>query len=336
MNQPCIAIGGIGGNVASAIARCIKKNDLDVFLIGYDMDVYSYGKMYVDEFIVAPPMKEENKYIAFLNNMCEKHAVTHIWPVSEDEIKILQKYRRHFEDKSVQLMMNSDEVLQIGFSKWKTHVFLKGISLDKASSPETGLANLDYIPIDYPIVLKKDFGNGSHGLMIANNKEEYIKCVQKYNDMVYQKYVGNDEEEYTMPIFAYRDIIRSCPLKRKLGLDGMSVRVETVNDSEFQILNAVAIKIATVMKLSGCIDVQLRKENGLFYIIEINTRISSSVGFRALLGFEDAIWWIQSKINKPISEYKKVKSKMVGKKVLEEVIFTEDGHINAGFGSKQI
>ena len=57
-----IVISSIGANVSAAIARSLKVHNKDIWIAGFDLNPFSYGKMYIDEFFISPPYKEKDKF----------------------------------------------------------------------------------------------------------------------------------------------------------------------------------------------------------------------------------------------------------------------------------
>jgi len=96
--------------------------------------------------------------------------------------------------------------------------------------------------------------------------------------------------------------------------------VELVHESETQ---EIAEKITKACKIKGAFNVQLRKTDKGFIPFEVNARISSTVYFRHLFGFQDVKWWLDISRNKPV-EYKLKYLKGIGVRMLGEVLFNCD------------
>lgn len=318
-----IVISSIGANVSAAIARSLKMHNKDIWIAGFDLNPFSYGKMYIDEFFISPPYKEKDKYVNFVLELCAKVNADVFIPVTENEIQVFMCYRQDF--RHCKLLLLDDKVLDICLSKLKTQLFLHehGIyDIPTGRFPET-------YPSSFPVVIKKDRGNGSHDMFFAYSKKELDSLQGKLDESyIWQAMIGTDDEEITMPVFASKNgEIRCFPMKRRLGLEGMSVRVEPVHDP---LLEKIGEQIAREIGLKGCLDVQLRKDNGLYYIFEINPRISSSIGFRSLMGFQDAYWWIQDILGEKPDDYRMEEKKLVGIKTLNEIIFDAEGNVLYG------
>ncbi len=309
-----IFITAVGGDIACATLRCIHSGYNYDLIIGCDISSYVQGRTYLDKFIQAPPYSDEVSYILFIKKVCIKYNITHLLPMSEPEIIIINKYRDWFNENGILLMINTSFILDIAMSKYNTASYLMQIGIP---TPKTYRFDEYAGQLCYPLVVKANHGRGSKDVTIVNNDAEYKVVISRIIDPIIQEYIGTPEEEYTMCIFSNGLETFSLTFKRKLGFGGMSIMVEVANDNR---LTEMANIIAQNMNLVGSINVQMRKDADKYYIFEINPRISSTVGFRHLFGFKDVIWWLQyldgykDKINFTLSENK------VGIKTLGEML----------------
>ena len=67
---------------------------------------------------------------------------------------------------------------------------------------------------------------------------------------------------------------------------------ELINDGIHEELDELSAILAKEMNLSGSVNIQLRENEGQFYIFEVNARFSSTVHIRSKLGFKDVLWSI--------------------------------------------
>ena len=65
----------------------------------------------------------------------------------------------------------------------------------------------------------------------------------------------------------------------------------------------------------------MRNQYEIFYVFEINPRISSTIGFRSLLGFNDVAWWIDLVEGNKIKKYEYPNEKVYGVRSVEEKLF---------------
>ena len=153
--------------------------------------------------------------------------------------------------------------------------------------------------------------------MIRDQRDFDIVREKASERLVVQKYVGSSEDEYTVGAFSDGGQIRSVAFRRTLGFGGMSVRVETVVD---ETLDDIVRRAAELLELKGSINIQLRKENGKYYIFEINPRLSSTVRFRYKLGFKDVIWWLEMLDGVSTTDDFKINDGVIGLRYIDEMI----------------
>ena len=136
-------------------------------------------------------------------------------------------------------------------------------------------------------------------------------------DPIVQEYVGTTDEEYTMTIFSDGRVVNNIVFKRELGLGSMSRYVELVHSGK---CDDIATKIAANLDLKGSINVQMRKRGDEYFVFEINPRISSTIGFRQMIGFNDVEWWIDLVLNNEINSFDVKYDKVIGIRGVEEKI----------------
>ena len=129
---------------------------------------------------------------------------------------------------------------------------------------------------------------------------------RKHPDYVFQEFVGGDKNEFTCGLFrSKKGEIRTIIINRELSDGGYTNFGEVVSNSS---IREVLFNIAERINLKGSINVQLRKDKTSPKVIEINSRFSSTVFFRHLLGFQDVMWALEDILNLPLSLYEEVKS----------------------------
>lgn len=319
-----LLVSAIGGDVACATLRSIRGAYHCDKIVGFDVRENIQGRMYVDKFLLAPRYTNETEYKAFLDRVIMEEGISCFWPMTEYEIKWTDVNRDFFERRGIKLLINNSKIIDIAGSKAKTAIFLKENGFDV---PDTICINEEctkkdvFEKIGFPLIIKMDDGCGSKNLKIVKTSEEWANInLQEYVGYVAQQYVGDVENEYTVGVFSDGENINSVIFRRKLGLGGMSVEVETVRDDSVTVMIK---KLSKLLELKGAINVQLRKVEDKNYIFEINPRISSTVGFRDLLGFKDAVWWLQFINGENIDMDIEVPANIVGIKTLDEMILED-------------
>lgn len=279
-------ITAIGGDIGSSVVRCLNKEFPKICLLGCDITPYIPSYDEVGIFFLVPPYNDEEIYAKFILNKCKKYEITHILPMTEGEIRVFDKYREDFYKRNIKIMIQNSNVLQVAFSKFETAKAVKEMGL---KSPKTWTVNKFIESPRFPIVIKPNQGCGSKNVRIAYNIEEYETFVSGIPDAVIQEYVGDPDHEYTVGVFSKGEKVNVIIFKRKLDVNGMSRLVEQIEDENITIISKT---IARHFDLHGSINIQLRTQGKDYYIFEINPRISSTVGFRYMLGFKDIKWWL--------------------------------------------
>ena len=272
----------------------------------------------VDEFCLCPPYGNGEVWTDYMLNLILEKSVDYFWPVTEPEIKIVNGKKDLFSKTTV--IMNQEQVLKVAMDKGETAAFLLE---NGVLTPKTWVS-LPREEVSYPIIIKEKFGCGSHGVILAKNEEELVQSFQQMKSPIVQEHVGTKEEEYTLTIFSDGTVVNSIAFQRELGFGGMSRYVEVIRDEKFE---EIADKISKMFQLRGSINVQLRKRNEEYYVFEINPRISSTMGFRMQVGFNDVSWWMDMLEGRAVEKYQTPAGKIYGVRRVEEKIFFEKPNV---------
>lgn len=309
-----VLLTAVGGDIGYGVVKALRKGSRDLYLVGCDIKKYNTSCDVVDQFLVAPPYREEETWLRFMSDLIKREQIDYFWPVAEPEIRLVDKNRAMFD--SVSLVINQSHVLDTALDKYRTARFLSsaGIPAPRTWLPEEPCSET------FPLIVKEAFSCGSHAVRTANSKDELAAAVREMDTPIIQEYVGDKNNEYTLTIFSDGKVTNHIAFRRTLGLGSMSQYVELVHDER---LGDTASRIASLFALRGSINVQMRKHNDRYYIFEINPRISSTIGFRLLLGFNDADWWLDLIDGKPVSQYACPPQKVHGVRHVEEKLFYE-------------
>lgn len=310
-------ITAVGGDIGSSVARILGKELTKKALAGCDLTPYAAGRDEVGTFFLAPPYTEESRYMDAVLKACSRYHITHILPMTEGEILLYHRNRQVFDTDGIKLMINSPHILDTAMSKYRTARAVTSMGLD---SPKTWKPGECREEITYPVIVKPDMGCGSRKVRIADSRQKYEEAVSEISDAVVQEYIGTPEEEYTMGVFSNGLDTQSITFRRTLGAGGMTCRAQLLEDAETHRIAQTALQ---AFGLEGCINIQMRKQDGRYYIFEINPRISSTAGFRHLLGFQDVLWWLELLDGKRGKiPYQPVRQPAVGIRTFGEKIFT--------------
>lgn len=275
-----------GGDIGSSVIRCLMQEVCKENLLGCDITPYDVKDEEVDEFFCVPSYTDEVQYIDVLLNKCREREITHILPMTEEEIIIFDKHRTLFTSAGIKVMIQESNILEAMISKYNISKTIKKMGL---ASPETWWPEETVENINYPLLIRSDHGYGSKDVTVVHNRQEYEVAVSKIPSAVIQEYIKESENEYTVIVFSNGQKVITMVLKQTLGFDGMSQIMERMEDPQ---IDQIAETVAHHFKLRGSINIQIRKQKDQYYILEINPMISNTVGFCYELGFKYVKWWL--------------------------------------------
>lgn len=313
-----ILITAVGGDLALSVIKCLKESGKEIHLVGCDMNPYAAGRAVVNDYVTAPPVKNETQYIEFMRSLIISQHIHYVFPLSDIEIEFFLRKKEFFQDLNVVVVMNDAQIIETFADKYETIQFFKANSI---SCPDTSLQAGYDGRLKFPVILKKRRGSGSQGLFKVDNEEELQFYLKRNRDMIIQKHIPGDEAEYTACIFSDGLSIYTITFKRRLAPGGYSNYVELVaNDTISSFLQQIASALKEQMKFKGSVNVQFRISGGKCMPFEVNPRFSSTAYFRHKFGFTDVLWTLDLLEGRPIG-YVPLYKRGIGVKNFGEVFF---------------
>ena len=163
----------------------------------------------------------------------------------------------------------------------------------------------------FPLFLKKNVGSGNKDCLIIKDKSEIKKITNK--NFIVQEYLNQDYDEFTCGIYRSNNYTGSIIFQRKLHHFGFTYHAKVCENKK---ISKILESIANRINLNGCLNIQFKKKGNKIKIFDINTRLSSTVFFRDMVGFKDLLWWIKDKLKKkhtPKFNVKNVRNKTIVK-----------------------
>uniref|UniRef100_T1JFX5 Uncharacterized protein n=1 Tax=Strigamia maritima TaxID=126957 RepID=T1JFX5_STRMM len=202
-----------------------------------------------------------------------------------NESKILSKYHVQVLGTPISSIQNSED--RKVFSSIMAEIGEKVAPSASVSDDEHAIAVAE--ELGYPVLVRADFALGGLGSGFANNKEELLTILRQAfihsNQVLVDKSLkGWKEVEYEVVRDAYDNCITVCNMENvdPLGIHtGESIVVapsQTLTNSEYNLLRTTAIKVVRHLKIVGECNIQyaLSPDSQLYYIIEVNARLSRS------------------------------------------------------------
>ncbi|MFL2527982.1 MAG: ATP-grasp domain-containing protein [Candidatus Azotimanducaceae bacterium] len=287
-----VLVTGIAGDIGFGVCKILRRHKLDGELYGIDIHSNHPGNIVCNVCAVAP-RADAVDYIDWMKSFVTKNKIDLIIPTSEAEIGVLVSHKIR-KIAGAGILINHASMVEICLDKYRCIEYLKNNDLEV---PDTGLL-ANSRPSEYPVVLKPRAGRGSKDVKIVSDEKELPSSnAEKY---VWQEYLKRSDEEYTCGVFWGSDrTVRNIILRRRLE-NGMTASGEVVEEP---LIEKYISKVVNLFEPPGCFNIQLRLTDNGPRLFEINPRLSSTLVFRDLLGFQDLIWWIKDSLAEPFGKY---------------------------------
>jgi carbamoyl-phosphate synthase large subunit len=290
-----ILVTGCGGDIGQSIGKILNEYHLIDHLYGCDISDKNAAQFIYSNFFLGLPCNDPN-YISYLEEIVKKKDIDLIIPVSEPELRFLSKENIN-KIGDAELILASNQALEVGFDKLKTADFLKKENLPFPITQT--VADLDSIE-KFPVIMKSRTGSGSSNVSIVRDNDTFIALKKGNPDFIVQEFLEGEQGEYTCGVFRSQSgTIRSIILKREL-MGGFTGYGEVIENRE---ISQLIYDVAEKLQLRGSINVQLRLTSKGPVVFEINPRFSSTVRFRHLFDFKDVEWSIEDQLGLPIADY---------------------------------
>lgn len=280
-----IAVTGIGGGAGQSVVKALQNTAYRI--VGLDGDPLGAGLYAVPSAYQIPYAKHAD-FIPALLDICAREKVAMLFPGLDAELPVLAANVDKFAAIGTRVIVSSPDVVEIADNKLQTFETLRAANI---SIPETidlsTTATPRELPLPVPFILKPRSG-GARSKSVYLIKEERQFLALRDNptvDMtqfVAQAYIEGDE--YTCGTVTLNGKHAGTIVMRRILRDGDTYKCFTVSDSRIE--EEVA-KVVAAVQPNGPLNVQLRVQNGVPYIFELNARCSGTTGARALAGFNE-------------------------------------------------
>ena len=254
------------------------------------------------KYFIQTPLIYSSEYIPFLLNYCQNHNIKIVLSLFDVDLPVLAKNKKKFEQKGIQVIVSSSEVIDICNDKLKTFQFCekKGLLTPRTFvSIKNAVQGINEGLVNFPLIIKPRWGMGSIGIFVANNLEElkvlYKKSLNEISNS-YLKYESRENLHQSVLIQEYLlgeefglDVINNLNeeyvntiVKKKHSMRaGETDCAETVKYPE---LEALGEYISKSLKHIGNLDVDIFRVGNKHYILEMNARFGGGYPFSHMAG----------------------------------------------------
>jgi carbamoyl-phosphate synthase large subunit len=220
---------------------------------------------YAADLRVAPPRIDDADYVPFLLDLCERHNVGAVVPLTDLDLEVLARAR-----PELPAFVPDPEIARDTFDKYAAHLLLERHGLP---SPPTVLPPDE--PEAYPVMVKPRQGSGARSIHPAADRDEmefFIRYV-KEAVMVQRLMQG---PEFSIDLLSDLDgrCLNAIPRTMIESRGGESIKGTVINDQE---LIELGRSVAEALGVRGPCTVQAfrDKEIGLG-ITDVNTRFGGA------------------------------------------------------------
>lgn len=318
-----VLITAIGSFSADIVIKTLHKLNYEV--VGCDI----YEKQWivdsnnVEHFEKAPYATDEEKYIKFIKDICEKYKIKYIMPLTDVEVDVLCKWKDEFSKNNIQICISDKNVIQLCRSKLNLPKELENVCKENLIPTKQLSESIDE-EIQFPVIIKPINGRSSQGLAKIYNKEEfefYKKMCHNQEEMIIQPLIAGDVVTVDVVSDLENNKIVCIPRRELLRTgNGAGTTVETFYDEN---LVKICKKIVEKLKIRGAINMEfIEKEVGKYYFLEINPRFSGGLEFSHIAGYDVVKNHIKCFTNQEIEEQNLFKKLIIARKY-EEYIMEE-------------
>jgi carbamoyl-phosphate synthase large subunit len=276
-----ILVTSVGGDLAQSAIRILREVYPSFKIIGIDASAQPFFSKTIDEFYVSPSGLADI-FLNWLDEFCIEKKVDLVIPFSESEIFKLYSSKRIVKSK---LLIANDKTIEIGLDKLKTNRYLLNLG---NFAPKTYDSPLNS-SIQFPVVIKERFGNGSKNVQICSNFTQLNFYYEQMNNPMIQQLLSPLDEEITCAIYRFKNgETRVLQMHRKMS-GGRTLWAKIISNKLVEELCQLA---ASDLQLIGAMNTQLILTSHGPKIFEINPRYSSTIEMRHRVGFTDLVWAI--------------------------------------------
>jgi carbamoyl-phosphate synthase large subunit len=228
---------------------------------------------FADEALVVPPIASD-EYIERLLEICIRKKVRVVVPLIDLDLVRLAPHLGAFARAGTTVVCPEPDLVDLCFDKRRFEEFLKDEDLPYPPTYEPSRLK----KAEYPLFYKRRLGFGTIGSGVSKSYEEAQTILSKYDDLIWQQYIGSPEVSVDAYISISGKCIACVQRIRDKVVAGEAYRSHTVNIPAIRDLAMRAIEALAEKGLRGPLNVQLFASDHPL-LLEVNTRLGSASVF---------------------------------------------------------
>jgi carbamoyl-phosphate synthase large subunit len=224
---------------------------------------------YAAQIRAAVPLIDEPGYVPALEDLCAKHGVGAVLPLTDLDIEVLA---RAHADGRLPALVPTPEIARATYDKYETHLLLQRLGLP---SPPTVLPEEDLTALHYPVMVKPRRGSGARSIHLAHDASQarfFVNYVPE--STMIQRAMGGPE----CSIDCLGDLDGRClnaiPRTMLESRGGESIKGAVVHDAE---LIELGRRVMEALCVRGPATIQVFRDPELgLGITDVNTRFGGA------------------------------------------------------------
>jgi carbamoyl-phosphate synthase large subunit len=231
----------------------------------------------------AVPPIDDPAYVPALADLCERHRVGAVLPLTDLDIEVLALAR---EQGRLPALVPSSDVARATYDKYEAHLLLRRHGLP---SPPTVLGDDDLDALDYPVMVKPRRGSGARSIHLAHDCAQarfFVDYVQNARSgarplglpapepVMVQRAMGGPE--LSIDCLGDRDgrCLNAIPRTMLESRGGESIKGQVVRDEE---LVQLGRRVMDALRVRGPATIQVFRDPDVgVAITDVNTRFGGA------------------------------------------------------------
>jgi carbamoyl-phosphate synthase large subunit len=273
--------------------KLISKLSSKYIVYGIDMNIIGIGKSRCHYFYKSPN-PDSKEYIPFLKKLLNKVDIAFLY--SDEEILSVLKAKKNNKIDDTKLVLSDSNTLEICLDKMKLNKFLKRKQTKFLKIPELNHGS--------KCVIKPTYGRGSKNILFTENKKIRNFFSHLKESFIVQKFI--EGKEYTVDCYFDKSgILKDHLMRERVIKSSVSISSKIIKNDD---VKKPLIYLSKLFKFYGPINIQFIKKKNIFYLIEINPRLSGSLSFSIEAGFDPFRLSIEEYLDLKIKPFKKTNS----------------------------
>jgi len=280
-----ILISGANGPIMRTLILFLKKKGF--YIIGIDASIHGNAETFCDEFYKCPNGKDRN-FVRFLNKFSNKVDVIYLYV--DEELENISKNIINFPNLKKKLIISPPKTIEICNDKTAFYNFFKNKKI-----------KLPLINYNGKNIIKPNEGRGGKNIFTTNDKS-IIKLFKKKSKYLVQEFISG--KEYSVDcVFNKKNNLVFGLVRQRVVSQNVSIVGKILKHKK--IIKRVK-EISIYLKFYGPINFQFIENKKSIWLIEINPRLSGSIIFSIMSGFNPIIMSYQIHQNQKVYLPKKI------------------------------